>query len=158
MSHEDYMKLAIEVAKLSESKGGCAIGAVVVRNGKVIAQGMSLAGVINDVAQHGEIAAIRLACEKLKTINLDGCILYGTLEPCNMCLSAALWANMNEAYFGAYADDVKGNNYEFEDYSAEERAKISRRWDGSKIKVSGGLLRDECSVLLNGYKDWIKQP
>ena len=157
MTHEDYIKRAIEIAKLSEAKGGCAIGAIVVLDGEIIAEGMSLAGVVHDVTQHGESSAIRQACEKLKDINLDGCILYGTFEPCNMCLSAALWANMSEAYFGAYAVDVEGNNYEFEDYSAEDRAKKSKRWDGTKIKITGGVLRDECKLLMRDYKNWVKQ-
>ena len=158
MTHEDYIKKAIEVAKISESRGGTTVGAIVVKDGKIIAEGMGLVSVTQDVSQHGEMDAIRDACKKLQTLDLEGCILYGTIEPCNMCLSAALWANVSEAYFGAYASDIEANSYEFENYSAEDRAKKSKRWDGSKIKVTGGILRDECKVLLKAYKDWVKRP
>jgi len=157
MSHEDYMKLAIKAARACEQKGGCAIGAVVIKDGEVIAEGMSLAGVIHDVAQHAEIAALRAACEKVEDINLEDCVLYGTLEPCSMCLGAALWGNVKLVYFGAYADDVIGNNYEYKDFSSEKLAENSQLWNGSKIEVVGGILRDECKVLLKDYKNWVKQ-
>jgi tRNA(Arg) A34 adenosine deaminase TadA len=157
MTHEDYMKLAIKAAEASGQKGGCAIGAVVVKDGQVIAKGMSLAGVIHDVAQHAEIAALRAASEKLQSINLEGCVLYGTLEPCSMCLGATLWGNVKAVYFGAYAGDVEGNNYEYKDYSSEKLAQNSQLWDGSKIEITGGILREECAALMASYKNWMKQ-
>ncbi len=150
------MRAAIKEAHETEKQGGPAIGAVMVKDGEIISVGHSLAGVINDIAQHAEIAAIRAACEKLQTINLDGCILYGTLEPCAMCLSASLWGNLSGLYFGCYADDVPDNPYEFKSYSSEQLAEMSQRWDGSKLTVKGGVLREECARLLDGYKNWVK--
>lgn len=157
MTHEDYMRLAIKAAKTSEQKGGCAIGAVVVKNGRVISEGLSLATADRDVTQHAETTAIRAACKELKDTNLEGCILYSTLESCSMCLGASLWGNMTAVYFGAYAEDVAGNDYEYKNYSAEKLAKDSQRQDGSKIKIVGGILRDDCRDLMKDYKDWVKQ-
>jgi guanine deaminase len=157
MTHEDYMRLAIEAARESEKHGGCPIGAVVVKDGQVVSEGMSLATADRDVTQHPETTAIRAACKKLKGTNLEGCVLYSTLESCSMCLGAALWGNMKAIYFGAYATDIVGNDYEFKNYSLEERAKDSQLWDGSKIQITGGILRDECKELMKNYKNWSKQ-
>ena|SRR3990167_4770443 len=157
MKHEEYMKKAIAAAMASEAKGGVAIGAIVVnREGEVIGTGMSMAGVINDVTNHGDIAAIRQACKKLQTINLEGCALYSTLESCGMCTSAAIWANMDAIYFGAYATDVPDNPYELKNYNSKERTALSQKWDGSPIKIQGGILRQECKDLLKNYKNWQK--
>lgn len=156
MTHEDYMRKAIEIAKETEVQGGAAIGAVLVKDGEIVAVGHSLPGVTLDATAHGEITAIREACQKLKTINLDGCVLYSTLESCGMCLSAGVWANLSACYFGAYATDVPDNHYELKNYDSEERARQTQRWDESQIKVTGGILREECKALLEGYKDWAK--
>jgi len=156
MTHEDYMRKAIEIAKETEAQGGVAIGAILVKDGEIIAVGHSLPGTTLDATAHGEIAAIRATCQKLKTINLDGCVLYSTLESCGMCLSAAVWANISAYYFGAYATDVPDNHYELKNYNSEERAKQTQRWDGTQIQAIGGILREECKALLDEYKDWVK--
>lgn len=158
MKPQGYMQKAITIAQASERRDGCPIGAFVVnKDGQFVGAGMSLAGILPDVTQHAETAAIQDACNKMKTINLEGCFLYGTLEPCGMCLSAAIWANVEAIYFGAYASDVPNNNYEYKNYSSEKLAKNSQRWNGSKIKITGGILRAECKGLLAGYKDWQRQ-
>lgn len=150
------MKIAIRVAKISERKGGCAIGAVVVKNGKVIATGQGKVNTQNDPTQHSEMVAIRTAAKRLKTFNLDGCTLYSTLESCSMCFSAALWGNMNAIYFGSYASDHPENDFYIKGYSVEKLAKTAYRWDDSPIKVTGGILRDECIELMKPYKNWSK--
>lgn len=154
-SHEEYMKRAIEVAKETKKQGGVPIGCVVVNeNGLIIAEGMSLTAPLNDPTCHGEIMAIREAARATGSNDLKGLSLYSTLESCGMCMSAALWANMDAIYFGAFASDVEGNEYEYLEYSSVERAKGSQRWDGSNIKVTGGILRSECSDLMQNYKNW----
>ena len=92
-------------------------------------------------------------------MDLSGCTLYGTLEPCSMCMGAALWSGIDRVVFGAYAEDVIGNNYEYEDYSSEQLAKKSYRGanpERGPIKLKGGVLREECKALLSGYKNWQK--
>jgi tRNA(adenine34) deaminase len=160
MSDEDFMRLAIEAAKEAESEGGCAIGAVIVKDGKVIARGLSNPWGERDPSSHAEIDCIRNNARENNLMNMQGCTLYGTLEPCSMCVGAALWAGIDRVVFGAYAEDVRGNNYEYEDYSSENLALKSRKSanpDKGRIEVKGGVLGQECADLLKNYKDWQKQ-
>ena len=154
-SHEEYMRLAIDVARETKRRGGVPTGSVIVdKNGEVVAEGMSLVTPSGDPTCHGEIMAIREASKKIGTTNLDGLSLYATLESCGMCMSAALWANIDAMYFGAYAGDIEGNEYEYSNYSSVQRALTSQRWDGSNIVVEGGILRTECADLMKNYKNW----
>lgn len=77
-----------------------------------------------------------------------------------MCMGAALWAGLDRVVFGAYASDVEGNNYEYDNYSSEDLALQSRKSANPKagrIRLKGGVLRTECADLLKNYKDWQKQ-
>ncbi|HTE22837.1 MAG TPA: nucleoside deaminase [Candidatus Limnocylindria bacterium] len=158
MSHEDYIRLAIQAARESEGEGGIAIGAVLVKNGKVVATGKSFANREKDPSDHAEVNGIRKAGKKLNTIDLDNCILYSTLEPCTMCVSCTAWANVPKVYFGAYRTDVPENAYEINgDYSSKQFAQSTQRWDGQPLQIQGGILRQECKELLAGYKNWQKE-
>ena len=95
-----YLRMAIEQARASVKKGGFPAGALVVKNGKIIARGISLGIKVNDPTGHAESCAIRKACKILKTINLNGATLYGSLQPCLMCFSAASWAGITRMVFG----------------------------------------------------------
>jgi len=101
-----YMEMAIKEAE----KGICAnhggpFGSVIVKDGVVIAKGHNHVVANNDPTCHGEIDAIRKACKKLQTFDLSGCDIYTTGEPCPMCLSACLWANINNIYYGCSIKD-----------------------------------------------------
>lgn len=157
MDHEKYMRLAIEVAQKYEREGGLPIGAVLVKDGEVLASGGSTTWVNRDPSGHGETNCIRNACKALDTTDLSSCVLYGTIEPCGMCLSCSAWARLSALCFGAYREDVAGNEYEVENWSAEDRAKRMRLGNGEKMVVKGGILRKECAELLAGYKDWSKR-
>ncbi len=99
-SVEKFMRKAIESAKNSASRGDYAIGAVVVKDNKIISIGKETLKSANDpVNGHAEIDAIRKACKKLNRPYLEGCILYSTHEPCPMCSSAAVWAKMEGIIF-----------------------------------------------------------
>ena len=150
------MMLAIEVAKQAEADGGPAIGAILVKDDVVIAEGKSLVWPLMDPSSHGEGNCIRAACKKLDTLDLSNCRMYGTLEPCGMCVSTAAWAGLSEIYFGAYQKDVVGNNYEIKDWDAEKAALNMNLFNGSAMKIQGGLLREECSKLLAEYENWTK--
>lgn len=156
MNHEDYMRLAIKVAKEAEKDGGPAIGAIMVKDGDVVEEGKSLVWPLKDPSGHGESNCIRATCKKFDTLDLSGYVMYGTLEPCGMCLSTAAWAGLGEIYFGAYREDVAGNNYEVNDWSAEKAAPGMNIFGGGVMKIQGGVLREECAELLKGYKDWAK--
>lgn len=151
---EKYMRLAIKEAKKSEKEGGAPIGAVLVKDGKVIAKGWSLVWPKKDPSAHGETECIRNACQKLKTLDLSGYTLYSTLESCSMCLGCASWVSLSRIVFGAYKEDIGENPYEMVDYHAKEHAKKLTPISGNKMEVVGGVLREECKKLMSKIKNW----
>ena len=100
------MRMALEEAFLAEQCGEMPIGAVVVRGGIVIGKGHNLRNELHDPTLHAEIVAIREACKKLNTYDLSKCILYTSCEPCPMCLSAIIWANIKTVYYGCTKEDA----------------------------------------------------
>ena len=109
-----FLKQAVKQAKISLQKGGFPAGAVLVKDNKIIAKSGSFGSIINDPTGHSETTCIRKACKKLKTTNLEGCILYASLEPCLMCFSTANWANVPKIVYGCKKteDMVRGGCYE----------------------------------------------
>ena len=106
MHKKEFMEIAISEAREGILKGdGGPFGAVVVKNGEVIASGHNQVLSTNDSTCHGEIDAIRKAESKLGTYNLSDCELYTTGEPCPMCLAAILWANIKKVYYGCKLSD-----------------------------------------------------
>lgn len=104
--HHRYMAMAIDEARdgIKQQHGG-PFGAVIVKDGKVIAREHNRVLVNHDASAHGEIMAIRKAGETLGTFDLSGCTLYTTGEPCHMCLCAILWANIDQVYYGCTIAD-----------------------------------------------------
>ena len=102
------MKLALEEARkgMIEGKGG-PFGAVVVKDGQVLGVACNEVLSSHDPTAHAEILAIRRACLKLGTHDLSGCVLYATGEPCAMCLSAIVWANIKEVYYALEAEEAE---------------------------------------------------
>ena len=143
------MKLAIEEARKSQSIGGAPIGAILVKNGELMATGQSLVWPKKDPSAHGETECMRNACQKLQTLDLSGCTLYSTLESCSMCLGCAGWCGLSKIVFGAYKEDTPDNPYELSDYHAEEHAKKFKN-----LEVVGGILREECKSLMSTVKNW----
>lgn len=149
MTDEDFMRLAINEANKSKSMGGAPIGAVLVKNEKIIAIGQSLVWPKKDPSAHGETECMRNACQQLQSLDLSGCTLYSTLESCSMCLSCAGWCSLSKMVFGAYKEDTPDNPYELADYHAEEHAKRFKN-----LEVVGGILREECKQLMASVKNW----
>ncbi|MEW4530227.1 MAG: nucleoside deaminase [Maioricimonas sp. JB045] len=100
-SHEKLLHDAIELAVASVQRGGGPFGAIIVRNGSVIARGENRVTSSCDPTAHAEIVAIRSACSQLNTHTLPGCTLYSSCEPCPMCLGAILWARLDAVYYAA---------------------------------------------------------
>jgi len=127
-SHEEFMQIAIELSERNvlESLGG-PFGAVVVKDGKLVAKSGNMVTSTNDPTAHAEISAIRLACTALETFDLTGCVVYTSCEPCPMCLSALYWAKVDYVYYGNTKSDAAkiGFNdqfiYEELEKSAENR-------------------------------------
>lgn len=106
MYKKEFMEIAVREAKEGiANRDGGPFGAVVVKDGEVIASGHNRVLANNDSTCHGEIDAIRKAEAKLETYSLAGCELYTTGEPCPMCLAAILWANIDKVYYGCSLDD-----------------------------------------------------
>ena len=99
--NEDYMKEALKEAKKAYKKLEVPIGAIIVKDGKIIARAHNLREKKQSSLAHAEIIAIKKACEKLESWRLDGADLYVTLEPCAMCAGAITQARINKVYFGA---------------------------------------------------------
>jgi tRNA(Arg) A34 adenosine deaminase TadA len=103
----DFMKHAISLVidTMDEVKGG-PFGAVIVKEGKIIAEGVNSVIVHKDPTAHAEMIAIRKACQRLDAFHLNGCDIYSTCEPCPMCLGAIYWARIERIYFGANRKDA----------------------------------------------------
>jgi guanine deaminase len=102
-THEFFLEYSLDLA--AKQAGGACLGgpfaAVIVKNGEIIAEGSNQVTVSNDPTAHAEIVAIREACKKLQSFQLDDCIIYSSCEPCPMCLGAIFWARPKAVYFAS---------------------------------------------------------
>ncbi|MDD2635428.1 MAG: nucleoside deaminase [Bacteroidales bacterium] len=106
MEKKDFMKRAIELSIENMDKGGGPFGAVIVKNGEIIAESGNSVTIDNDPTAHAEVNAIRLAAKKLGSFDLTGCDIYASCEPCPMCLGAIYWANISNLYFANNQNDA----------------------------------------------------
>jgi len=105
--HETFLRRAVELSRRSLDTGeGGPFGAVLVRNGEVLAEGWNRVIAANDPTAHAEVLAIREACRAQSAFRLDGSVLYASCEPCPMCLAAAYWAGVERIYYGATREDA----------------------------------------------------
>lgn len=114
MDDKEYLKRAVELTNMSIEKGGFPAGAVVVKDGKVIAEGISIGYSLCDPTSHGETAAIREACKKLQTVDLTGAMLYESIECCNMCFSVAYWAGISKIVYACRKTPEMVQKYYYE--------------------------------------------
>lgn len=98
----DYLKRTIKLARESVQKGGFPAGALVVKDGEIIAEGISIGGVLNDPTSHAETACIRAACQKLETSDLQGAVLYESVQSCLMCFAVAYWAGISKIVYACH--------------------------------------------------------
>jgi guanine deaminase len=105
--HNPFMARAIELSieNVRSGRGG-PFGAVVVKDGKIVAEAANCVTQTNDPTAHAEVVAIREACKKLQFFELKGCDIYTSCEPCPMCLGAIYWARPDHVYFGNTAADA----------------------------------------------------
>lgn len=142
----NYMIEAINEAKNGIYNGdGGPFGAVIVKDNKIIGKGHNKVLLNNDPTAHGEISAIREACNYLNTFDLTGCDIYTTGEPCHMCLCACMWANINHIYYGCTISD--NEKIGFRD------AKFDNIFGGrDKLQdYMECICRDECLKLFEEY-------
>lgn len=112
MEKEQFMRQAIALAKENQDKGGGPFGAVIVKDGEVLATGTNQVTSMNDPTAHAEVKAIRAACERLHSFSLKGCEIYSSCEPCPMCLGAIYWAHIDCLYYGANKDDAANAGFD----------------------------------------------
>ena len=142
-----YMEIANENAKKGiEKKQGGPFGAVIVdKEGNIISNGNNKVLLNHDPTAHAEIVAIRNACEKLGTYDLSDCILYTSCEPCPMCLSAAIWANIKKIYYGCTKEDA--NSIGFRDDIIYDYLKGEKE----NLVSLENIDRDECIKVFEKY-------
>lgn len=143
---KQFMRLAIEASIENVRNGGGPFGAVIVRNGEVVATGVNRVTANNDPTAHAEVSAIRAACQKLETFKLDDCEIYTSCEPCPMCLSAIYWSGIRRIYYGNTARDAEDINFS-DQFIYDE---IARPIEERKIPAIC-ILRDEA---LEGFREW----
>lgn len=100
MGNKEFMREAIRLSIENVKNGGGPFGAVIVKDGRIIATGTNRVTANNDPTAHAEVSAIRKACLKLDTFDLSGCEIYTSCEPCPMCLGAIYWAHLDRIYYG----------------------------------------------------------
>lgn len=140
----DYMKRALELAKLAAAEGEVPVGAVVVhkKTGRIIGEGRNLREQAKNALAHAEIIAINEACNTLGGWRLPECAIYITLEPCPMCCGAIINSRIDEVIFGAY--DLKSG-------SAESVQRMFELPYNYKPVVIGGIMEEECAALLSEF-------
>ena len=140
---EKLMKQAIREALKAKEKDEVPIGAVIVKDGKIIARAHNLMEKTQIATAHAEILAINKACKKLKSWRLDECEMFVTIEPCAMCAGAIANARLKKVYFGAY---------ESKSGCAESKYPVlSDSGLNHKVEYLGGIERDICANIIKNY-------
>lgn len=150
-ANPEFLRRAIALAteNVAAGKGG-PFGAVIVRDGKIIGEGVNSVTAANDPTAHAEVNAIRAAARAIGTFTLDGCELFSSCEPCPMCLAAAYWARLDALYYGATAADAARAGFDDAFLYAELRKEPGQR----KLR-STQLLGDEAWA---SFAAWIASP
>jgi len=146
MAH--FMREAISLSVEGQEKGGGPFGAVIVRDGKIIARSSNSVTTDNDPTAHAEVNAIRMAAKHLNTFDLSGCEIYTSCEPCPMCLGAIYWARIDSIYYGNSREDAKNIGFDDEFIYTE----IAKPLHDRKIKASQ-LLSNEAMI---SFEMWQK--
>ena len=148
MTKEELMQKAIELSEENVANGGGPFGAVIARDGKIVATGVNRVTANHDPTAHAEVSAIRAACEKLNTFDLSGCEIYTSCEPCPMCLGAIYWAHIDKIYFGNDKDDAKAIG--FDDSFIYDELALPR--EGRKLPVEV-LMEEEAMRAFNLWQE-----
>ena len=137
-----YMRRALSLAEECGADGEVPVGAVIVKDGEIIAEGKNRRESGKNALYHAEIEAIDNACKAVGGWRLEGCDLYVTLEPCPMCAGAAINARIKTVYFGAY-DSKAGSFGSVEDFN--------RLNYNHKVEIIGGVMEKECEQILTEF-------
>ena len=142
MDREEYMELALALAREAGNAGEVPVGCVIAdANGKIIGSGRNRREEEHDASAHAEIEAIRMACDAVGDWRLSGCTIFVTLEPCPMCAGAIINARVERVVYGAY-DKKAGSFGTMLDLT---------NYPLYKPEIEGGVLSDECSAILSEF-------
>ncbi len=144
---ERFMRLAIDQAERGIESGQSPFGACIVRGDEVISCEHNVVWATTDITAHAEVTAIRAACRKLATIDLSGCVIYSTCEPCPMCFSACHWARLSRLVFGSRIVDAQRIGFN----ELQIAAATMRQLGGSPMEVEGGCLPAENAALMDTW-------
>ena len=141
MAHRDFMARALELAQIAADMGEVPVGAVIVKNGEIIAEGKNERETKQNALSHAEIEAINEACKKLGGWRLVGCTMYVTLEPCPMCAGAIINARIERVVYGApdHKAGAFGTMINLTDYPLY------------KPEIVSGVLKDDCAKILSDF-------
>ena len=142
-THEKFMRIAIKLSLTNIDKNGGPFGAVIVKDGVIIARGVNRVTASNDPTAHAEVEALRAAGARLGSSRLVGCTLVVTLEPCAMCAGAAVAARLGRVVFGAW-DGKAGACGSV--YNIVEDTRLNHR-----VQLTSGVLAQECADLLREF-------
>lgn len=137
-TREDFLREAIHVASANVVNGGGPFGAIVVRDGEVVARAANRVTSRNDPTAHAEVEAIREACRVLGTFQLEGCEIYSSSEPCPMCLGAVYWARPTAVYYANGREVAVAAG--FDDHHIYEEFALSpteRRFPVTRLEIDG---------------------
>ncbi|NLE29797.1 MAG: nucleoside deaminase [Phycisphaerae bacterium] len=149
MDDEKFMKLAIDKAREGVDEGQTPFGACIVKDGKVVVCVHNVVWATMDITAHAEVHAIRQACGELGTINLEGCEIYATCEPCPMCFSAIHWSRISRIVYGARIADAKEIGFHELEISNQRMKEIGR----SSVELVGDVLREEAIELFRYWRE-----
>lgn len=143
---EKFMQQAIDLSIQNVKQGGGPFGAVIVRDGEVVATGVNRVTANNDPTAHAEVSAIRAACQRVGNFKLKDCVIYTSCEPCPMCLSAIYWAGISKIFYGNTKEDAEA--IDFGDKFIYEE--IERPYENRSIPIRM-LMREQA---LQAFRDW----
>ncbi len=144
-----FMMRAIEIAREgSDRNDGGPFGCVIVRDGHIVGEGCNRVTSTNDPTAHAEIVAIRDACSKLETFQLDGCIVYTSCEPCPMCLGAIYWSRSSAIIYGGTRKDAAAAGFDDELFYSE----IEKPNDERQLKMVN-VLRSEAREVFDEWTE-----
>ena len=149
MNDELGMVLAIQEARTGIAAGQSPFGAVIVRDGKVVGAGHNEVWKRTDITAHAEVVAIQRACAAISSIDLSGCVIYTTTEPCPMCASAIHWARIERCCCGATIADAARAGFNELHLSAQDVYRKGR----SPVQLTAGILREQCAAL---FGEWMQ--
>ena len=145
---KQMMHHAIEACRRGIESGQSPFGSAIARGDELIVATHNHVWANTDITAHAEVHNIRLACEQLEAVELHGCTIYATTEPCPMCFSAIHWAKIERIIFGSSIEDAQSAGFSELTISNEQM----KNDGGSPLEIVGPLLRDECVALFDEWK------